>query len=205
MQSPMRPSDLLDHYQRDPRTATLADALKPTAAKVELKGVCASATVFVAAAQWVTAGGSHLFILNDKEEATRFANDLEAVLGKDVPLLFPRSARTPYQEEVTENANIAMRAEVLNEIRVRGTGLVVVSFPEALAERVISRKELNDQTFTLSLREHYTMEFLDDVFITYGFHKVDFVYEPGQYAIRGGIVDIFSYSFDCPYRRISTS
>ena len=196
----MRPADLLVHYQRDPRTATLTQVLTPEAAKVEMRGACASSVPLIAAAQSVTAGGSHLFVLDDKEQAAYFLNDLEQLLGKDVPLFFPRSARTPYQEEVTENANIAMRAEVLNEIRVRGTGLVVVSFPEALAERVISRKELNDQTFTIALREQYTMDFLDDVFITYGFHKVDFVYEPGQYAIRGGIVDIFSFSFDYPYR-----
>ncbi len=200
MESPMRPADLLAHYQRDPRTSALTAALKPEEAKVELKGACASSVPLIAGAQSITAGGSHLFILDDKEQAAYFLNDLEQLLGKDAPLFFPRSARVPYQEEVTENANIAMRAEVLNEIRVRGNGVVVVSFPEALAERVISRKELNDQTFTLALREQFTMEFLDDVFITYGFHKVDFVYEPGQYAIRGGIVDIFSYSFDYPYR-----
>ena len=196
----MRPADLIAHYQRDPRTSVLTAALKPEGAKVELKGACASSVPLIAGAQSITAGGSHLFILDDKEQAAYFLNDLEQLLGKEAPLFFPRSARVPYQEEVTENANIAMRAEVLNEIRVRGNGVIVVSFPEALAERVISRKELNDQTFTLALREQYTMEFLDDVFITYGFHKVDFVYEPGQYAIRGGIVDIFSYSFDYPYR-----
>lgn len=196
----MRPADLIAHYQRDPRTSALTAALKPEGAKVELKGACASSVPLIAGAQSITAGGSHLFILDDKESAAYFLNDLEQLLGKEAPLFFPRSARVPYQEEVTENANIAMRAEVLNEIRVRGNGVIVVSFPEALAERVISRKELNDQTFTLALREQYTMEFLDDVFITYGFHKVDFVYEPGQYAIRGGIVDIFSYSFDYPYR-----
>ena len=190
----------LAHYQGDSRTANLTRALTPDAAKVELKGAAASATPLIAAAQFATSGASQLFLLDDKESAAYFLNDLEQLLGKDVPLFFPRSARVPYQEEVTENANIAMRAEVLNEIRVRGTGLVVVSFPEALSERVISRKELTDQTFTIALREVYTMDFLDDVFITYGFHKVDFVYEPGQYAIRGGIVDIFSFSFDYPYR-----
>lgn len=196
----MRSADLLDQYRRDPRTQRLTQVLKQERSKAELKGVCASATPLIASAQALEAGGSHLFILDDKEQAAYFLNDLEQHLGKDVPLFFPRSARVPYQEEVTENANIAMRAEVLNEIRVRGTGVIVVSFPEALAERVISRKELNDQTFTIALREQYTMDFLDDVFITYGFHKVDFVYEPGQYAIRGGIVDIFSFSFDYPYR-----
>jgi transcription-repair coupling factor (superfamily II helicase) len=106
----------------------------------------------------------------------------------------------PYQEEVTENANIAMRAEVLNEINRDGKGLAIVTFGEALAEQVISQKELSEQTFSLALGEKYTMDFLDEVFIEYGFNKVDFVYEPGQYAVRGGIVDVFSFSFDHPYR-----
>ena len=142
-----------------------------------------------------------MFVLDDKETAAYFLNDLEQLLGKSHRILFfPRSARVPYQEEVTENANIAMRAEVLNEINRDGKGLAIVTFGEALAEQVISQRELSEQTFSLALGEKYTMDFLDEVFIEYGFHKVDFVYEPGQYAVRGGIVDVFSYSFDHPYR-----
>ena len=77
-----------------------------------------------------------------------------------------------------------MRAEVLNEINRDGKGLAIVTFGEALAEQVISQRELSEQTFALALGEKYTMDFLDEVFIEYGFHKVDFVYEPGQYANR---------------------
>ena len=107
----------------------------------------------------------------------------------------------PYAEEGrVENANVAMRAEVLNEINGGRDGLCIVTFPEALAEQVITRQELSNQTFTLSLGESYTMDFLDEVLLAYEFEKVDFVYEPGQYSMRGGIVDIFSFSFDHPYR-----
>ena len=144
----------------------------------------------------------HLFVLDDKEQAAYFMNDLQSVLDDTRPVLFyPRSARVPYTEEETvENANVAMRAEVLNEINGGRDGLCIVTFPEALAEQVITRKELSDQTFTISIGESYTMDFLDEVLLAYEFEKVDFVYEPGQYSMRGGIVDIFSFSFDHPYR-----
>ena len=206
----MRPADLLALYARDPRTRALSQAIAAnTGAKVELKGIVGSATAIAASSLIVNdleaSGGadrrSHLFVLDDKETAAYFLNDLEQLLDGRLPaLFFPRSARVPYQEEVTENANIAQRAEVLNEINAQRRGLVVVTFPEALAEQVISRKELSDQTFTITPGESYSMDFIDEVFIEYGFHKVDFVYEPGTYAVRGGIVDVFSYAFDHPFR-----
>lgn len=206
----MRVEDLLAFYRSDPRAQTLRKTWEQTSSKIELKGILGSATALVAAAciDWEIdqtsnsdQRASHLFILDDKESAAYFLNDLEQLLQKRQRVLFfPRSARVPYQEEVTENANIAMRAEVLNEINRAQNGLVIVTFSEAIAEQVISRRELSEQTFTLSLGESYTLDFLDEVFIEYGFQKVDFVYEPGQYAIRGGIVDVFSFSFDHPYR-----
>lgn len=206
----MRSADLLALYQRDPRTQALAQAIGgESAAKIELKGIVGSATAIAASSlifneiedNSTANRRSHLFVLDDKETAAYFLNDLEQLVDGHMPVLFfPRSARVPYQEEVTENANIAQRAEVLNEINAQRRGLVVVTFPEALAEQVISRKELSDQTFTISPGESYTMDFIDEVFIEYGFHKVDFVYEPGTYAVRGGIVDVFSYAFDHPFR-----
>ena len=206
----MRAEELLTFYQLDPRAQALRQAWEQEGSKVELKGMVGSATAMLAASciadeiapeDLAQKAPSHLFILDEKESAAYFLNDLEQLLGKrKKALFFPRSARVPYQEEITENANIAMRAEVLNEINRAQQGLIIVTFTEAIAERVISRRELSEQTFTLSLGEKYTIDFLDEVFIEYGFNKVDFVYEPGQYAVRGGIVDVFSYSFDHPYR-----
>ena len=203
----MRPDDLLEFYRRDQRTSILLKSINDASSKVELKGVVGSSLALVA-------GGilereiekdisrNHLFILEDKEQAAYFMNDLEQVLVKNPRpvFLFPRSARVPYQEEVVENANIALRAEVLNEINGGREGCVIVSYPGALSEQVITKKELSAQTFQLAIGDTFTMDFLDEVFIEYGFEKVDFVYEPGQYAMRGGIVDVFSYSLDHPYR-----
>ena len=203
----MRPADLLQFYVRDPRNGALREALDVHAQKVELHGMVGSAVPLSAAgflAHEAEAGKRrhHLFVLDDKEQAAYFMNDLQAMVGEERPILFyPRSARVPYAEEGrVENANVAMRAEVLNEINGGRDGLCIVTFPEALAEQVITRQELSNQTFTLSLGESYTMDFLDEVLLAYEFEKVDFVYEPGQYSMRGGIVDIFSFSFDHPYR-----
>ena len=203
----MRPADLLQFYVRDPRKGALREALEVPAQKVELHGMVGSAVPLSAAgflAHEAEAGKRrhHLFVLDDKEQAAYFMNDLQAMVGEERPILFyPRSARVPYAEEGrVENANVAMRAEVLNEINGGRDGLCIVTFPEALAEQVITRQELSNQTFTLSLGEPYTMDFLDEVLLAYDFEKVDFVYEPGQYSMRGGIVDIFSFSFDHPYR-----
>ncbi len=203
----MRPADLLQFFVRDPRNGALRDALSHRGNKVELHGAVGSGIPLVTAGvlcheDELIQPRHHVFILDDKEQAAYFMNDLQAVLENIRPVLFyPRSARVPYaEEEAVENANIAMRAEVLNEINGGRDGLCIVTFPEALAEQVITRKELSDQTFTISTGESYTMDFLDELLLAYEFEKVDFVYEPGQYSMRGGIVDIFSFSFDHPYR-----
>jgi len=204
----MRSSDLLEFYTRDNRGGKVLRELQKKSGKLELKGVVGSSLALVAAGVLIREEESgekprhHVFVLDDKEKAAYFMNDLEQILGdKPRPIfLFPRSARVPYQEEVTENANIAMRAEVLNEINGGREGCIIVSYPGALSEQVITQKELSAQTFSLGIGDNFSLDFLDEVFLEYGFDKVDFVYEPGQYAMRGGIVDVFSYSLDHPYR-----
>ena len=204
----MRTDDLLNFYRCDNRTETLLRALKDKSNKIELNGVVGSGLALIAAGVLETElkedvkKRPHLFVFDDKEQAAYFMNDLEQILVENPRpvFIFPRSARVPYQEEITENANIAQRAEVLNEINRGGEGCIIVSYPGALSEMVITKKELSAQTFSIHVGNSFTLDFLDEVFLEYGFEKVDFVYEPGQYAMRGGIVDVFSYSFDHPYR-----
>ena len=139
----MRVDELIQFYRADARAQLLQRTWDNESSKAELKGIVGSATPLLAASLFSSAGDpaalanqpSHLFVLDDKETAAYFLNDLEQLLGKSHRILFfPRSARVPYQEEVTENANIAMRAEVLNEINRDGKGLAIVTFGEALAE-----------------------------------------------------------------------
>ena len=192
--------DLQRIYMNDPLTVALKEAAGRPTARVALRGLVGSSAALVASALLDPVRKNHLFVLRDKEEAAYFMNDLETVLP-DFPILFyPRSARVPYQIETTENANIAMRAEVLNVLNDRDRKTITVTFPEAMAEQVVTRQKLSENTFDIHLGEKYTMEFIDEVMQEYSFEKVDYVHEPGQYSIRGGIFDIFSYSFEQPYR-----
>jgi len=159
-----------------------------------------------------------MFILPDKEEAAYMLNDLENAAGKlpgeetsatQLPVdlyFFPRSARQAYEVEQTDNANVAMRAEVLNDLRknlsndIGKRPICIITYPEAIAEKVITEQELGGATFEIVQGNTLDVDFVDEWMHTYDFEKVDYVYEPGQYAVRGGIIDIFSYSFDHPYR-----
>lgn len=206
-------SDLFRHFQQHPQTAALRAAMQSPRFRVHLRGaVGASPALIFAAIEQKSA----LCVLPDKEEAAYFLNDVENILGivadaeqrvnaSHRVLFFPRSARVPYEVEQTENANVAMRAEVLNELRrLRANDdprpVIVITYPEAIAEKVITEKSLEASTFEITQGNTLDLEFVDEWMHTYGFTKVDYVYEPGQYAIRGGIVDIFSFSFDHPYR-----
>ena len=194
--------DLLGFYDHDARTGQVSDALENAGAKVEARGLVGSARSFLAAQVIRRHGGDHLFLLEDKERAAYFMNDLENLLGDEghQVLFYPRSARVPYQEQGTDNANVAMRAEVMSKVSALRGKVCIVSFPEAVAEQVTTRKELKRNTYTIKRGDRISQDFLDDILIDYGFEKVEYVYEPGQYAIRGGIVDIFSFAFDHPYR-----
>lgn len=211
-------SDLRNIFSKDASCRSLIQKLESTSAKIHLKGTVGSARPFIADQVISFRKGFHLIILNDKEEAAYFLNDLEYISGinkedktqTDSPyrlLFFPRSARIAYEPEQTDNANVAMRAEVLNDIsKLRNESaetskpVCVISYPEALSEKVITLRELGSATFEILQGNTLDHEFVDEWMHTYGFTKVDYVYEPGQYAVRGGIIDIFSFSFDHPYR-----
>lgn len=192
--------ELQQIYERDPLTQSLRNALEVAQARLSMRGTVGSGTALIASCTMAPLQRSHVFVLRDKEEAAYFMNDLEYLLPEENILFYPRSARVAYQTETTENANIAMRAEVLNELVDHEKRTITVSFPEAIAEKVLTRKKLSEHTFAIHIGERYTLDFIDEVMQSYHFEKVDYVYEPGQYSIRGGIVDIFSYSFDHPYR-----
>ncbi|MFT6036334.1 MAG: transcription-repair coupling factor (superfamily II helicase), partial [Marivirga sp.] len=198
----MKIKDFIKLYKEDPLLQTIAAAIKPNEDRwVQLKGLIGSLdAVTIATAQNINKQ-NHLVVLHDKEEAAYFQHDLQNLLGVKQPLLFPTSYKRAYQFEETENANVLMRAEILNRINNKSsTGEIIVTYPEALTEKVINKKSLVSNTFTAKEGENLDVEFIAELLQTYDFEPTDFVYEPGQYAIRGGIVDIFSYASDQPYR-----
>ena len=168
---------------------------------VRLKGMAGSFDTLMAAAHASLQNKSNIFVLHDKEEANYFINDLRNFLPADQLLLFPGSYKKPYQFEETENANILQRAEVLNQINARPKGAhQIITYPDALYEKVINKRSLQNNTFTATVGENLNIEFLTELLTSYDFERSDFVYEAGQFSVRGGIIDIYSFAHDYPYR-----
>ena len=113
---------------------------------------------------------------------------------------YPGSYRRPYQIEETDNANVLLRAEVLNRINSRKKPAIIVTYPDALFEKVVTRRELEKNTLKVSVGDNLSIDFVNEVLFEYQFKRVDFVTEPGEFSVRGGIVDVFSFSHDEPYR-----
>lgn len=196
----MTKEDILKRYSESSNNKLLSQELNGEAARIHLKGVIGSGVSFVAIAAHQNVYKTNLFVLADKEEAAYFLNDLENILGSENVLFFPASYRMPYEHEEIDNANILLRAEVLNKINSGKKHICIVTYPEALTEKVVTKSHLTKNTLEIKLGEKISIEFVSEVLIEYGFDRVDYVLEPGQFSIRGGIVDIFSFSSDNPYR-----
>jgi transcription-repair coupling factor (superfamily II helicase) len=168
--------------------------------RIHWKGLVGSSKSIAASVVATQLTGHQLFLLNDKEEAAYFLNDLEGLFPEDKRILFyPASYRTPYQLEETDNANVVSRAEVLEKIN-NGKNVWLVTYPEALFEKVPTQKKLKENTLRVEIGKKYSIDFINELLLEYNFERVDFVYEPGQFSIRGGIVDVFSYANDNPFR-----
>ena len=169
--------------------------------------LAASSKAFVVEETFRQMGGQHLIVCTDKEDAAYFYNDLESLLGergmdysKKQVLFYPTSYKRPYEPEKPDNTYILSRTEVLQRVSTSERKTLIVSYPEALSEKVFTRKLLAKNTFKLKVGEKVNLDFLTDLLYDYEFENVDFVVEPGQVAIRGGLVDVFSFANDYPYR-----
>ncbi|WP_394333350.1 transcription-repair coupling factor [Hymenobacter actinosclerus] len=220
-------------------------------ARLHLRGLVGSQDAVLAAAlHQAYPQQPQLFILHDRDEAAYFLADLQHLLPDEEPLMFPSSYKRPYAFDETENANVLMRAEVLNRLNSRtpppdplpsgrggaspdkkpksdvnisednrqapplpedvahqaragsggGVGALIVTYPEALFEKVINKKSLVANTFIVKVGDKLDVNFISEMLAEYDFERSDFVYEAGQFAVRGGIVDIFSYANELPYR-----
>ena len=196
-----RPS-FLSIYQSDPIFQTLAHQLSAGAPfQLQVKGLSGSLDMVLLAAYFAQQGGFHLVIAQDKEEAAYLNSDLQNLLGNLDQGIFPSSYKRPYQYEEVDNSNVLQRAELLNQLlESKGGSRIVITYPEALYEKVINKRSLVENTFTARVGEAIDMEFVTEILSTYDFERTDFVYEPGQFAIRGGILDVFSFSNEFPYR-----
>lgn len=196
----MKATDFLSIYRADGLVKTVAAAVKnPQGQPIRIKGLAGSLDAILIAASFKLHPQDYVIVLQDREEAGYFQNDLQQLLERDI-LLFPMSYKRPYEFDETENANILMRAEVLNHLANKTKPEIIVTFPEALCEKVINKRSLASNTFTVALKEKLDINFLEEFLHNYDFEKTDFVYEAGQFAVRGGIVDVFSFAHELPYR-----
>lgn len=198
----MEKKDFLSLYAEDAYIKTIAQHIQQKKDRpVQIKGLSGSLDMVVFVTLFKNLGGFHLIVAHDKEEAAYLNYDLQELLGTKDTLFFPSSYKRPYQYDEVENANILQRAEILNRILTHESkDEIIITYAEALYEKVINKRSLKDNTFTAKVGEKVDVEFIAELLSTYDFEKTDFVYEPGQFAIRGGIIDVFSYANDLPFR-----
>jgi transcription-repair coupling factor (superfamily II helicase) len=192
----------LSIYQSDPFFQTFSEKiLQEGKTDFQIKGLSGSLDMVLFATFFQKNGGFHLIIAQDKEEAAYLNSDLQSLLATEEHMIFPSSFKKPYQYEEVDNANVLLRSEILNQVLDAKEGSkIIISYPEALYERVINKRSLQENTFTAKVGEQVDMEFVSELLASYDFERTDFVYEPGQFAIRGGILDVFSFSNEHPYR-----
>lgn len=187
-------------YSRSSQTRKLRETIASSENKIQVSGLVGSSLSLVIAETFSTSELPFLLIFNDKEEAAYHLNDLENLLGDQNVLFYPGSYRRPYQIEETDNANVLLRSEVLNRINSRKKPALIVTYPEALFEKVVTRKELERNTLKIAVNDQLSIDFVNEVLFEYRFKRTDFVTEPGEFSVRGGILDVFSFSNDEPYR-----
>lgn len=199
----MNIQEISDLYAKSPQIAALAKLLEDkSAATVFLQGLVASAAPMMFAAVARRVSPMCLFVLNDAEEAGYFYHDLTQIMGNTDVLFFPSSYRRQIKYGQRDPASEILRTEVLSRLSapLEGHPLYVVTCPEALSELVVSRKKLDERTLLLRTGDTHDVIQLEKTLRDFGFTEVDYVYEPGQFALRGSILDVFSYSSEYPFR-----
>ncbi len=194
---------LLSYYAQDQRVTSLVNLLRQTKhpLRILVTHLIGAQGSFVLLGMQKCGIRHHLVIAHDKEEAAYIQNTLDTLREESNVSIFPDSFKRPQQFEEIDSHNILLRTEAVNRISLKNSSdEVIVTYPEALFEKVLDPAILEDHRIEISVNEKLQLDTILEVLIEYGFQRVDFVYEPGQFAIRGGIVDIFSYGNEWPYR-----
>ena len=192
--------ELLEIYSKNPKYIEILHTITQRHSRLNIQSLAGSAMSFcVASSINKSKEFTHLIIISDKEKAAYFCNDIEQIFGeqdldysKKNVLFYPSAYKLPYQVEETDNANILLRAEVLNRLN-NNSQTIIITYPEALLEKVISKQLLTKNTLKINAGESLSVDFVIDVLDEYAFERVDFVFNPGQYAVRGGIIDVFFF------------
>lgn len=197
---------LLQQYQASPHLFQLADRITISQPqKIQLKNLNGSASQFVAAATFLHSSCSqlnHLFICNDAEDAAYFHNTLESLTGAINLFYFPDSFKTRRNYRLLNSSHVMLRTEALTRFSMPSGDRVgaLVTYPDALFEKMVVSEAISANIIHIKTNDALQPEELYEKLVNYGFERTDFVYEPGQFAVRGGIIDIYSFGNDKPYR-----
>ena len=197
----MKINELTELFNSHPLLPSLAETINDeSAGKIRIGGLSGSAKSLVLSVIFRKSQTTHMIVLPEKEDAAYFYNDIISSIGDESVFFFPSTYKRSVQYEQTEPANIVLRTEVLNHLASGKRKGIIVTYPESVMEKVISRRNLKKNTFNIGKGDRISLEFIEEMLHEYNFVRTDFVYEPGQYSIRGSIIDVFSYSADLPYR-----
>ena len=200
----MNLSVLIEQYQQSPRLFQLADKLSfAQPQRIFLKNLQGSSAEFVVSALFTHPNCkqlNHVLVLNDAEEAAYFHNTLENLTHALDLFYFPSSFKNRKNFRLLNSSHVMLRTEALTRLAAGGNRKMIVTYPEALFEKVVLPKTLNSNMISIKTNDTIQPESLMELFVMYGFERTDFVYEPGQFAIRGGIMDIYSFGNEKPYR-----
>jgi transcription-repair coupling factor (superfamily II helicase) len=206
----MNIGELLEKYQKSPRLFQLADRLsiaqriqENDIQKIFLKNLQGSSAEFIVSSVFMNEAClqlNHLVVLNDAEEAAYFQNTLENLTNALDLFYFPSSFKNRKNFRLLNSSHVMLRTEALTKLSGGGNKKIIVTYPEALFEKVVLPKTLTGNIIHIKVNETIQLNNLMELFVMYGFQRTDFVYEPGQFALRGGILDIYSYGNEKPYR-----
>src|SRR5450432_3477773 len=195
---------LMNMYEKDPRIFSIADRIVLSKSQhIHLSGLNGSASQFVVSAVFnhpITAQLNHLVILRDAEEAAYFHNTIENITRALDVFYFPSSFKNKKNYTLLNSSHVMLRTEALTKLSIGGNKKIIVTYPEAIFEKVVLSKTLTENIISFKQGETINVDKLLSRFVEHGFSRTDFVYEPGQFAVRGGILDIYSYGNEKPYR-----
>ena len=204
----MNEQSLFERFEKSPLLNNLVDRIamstnQEKAFQVFLQNLNGSSAAFVLQSIFSnkkTNHLNHLIVLNDAEEAAYFFNSIESVTEALDLFYFPSSFKSPHNFSLLNPSHVMLRTEALTKISMGGNKKIIVTYAEALFEKVVMAKTLQQNIIQIKTNDHLDLNGLMQQMVDYGFERTDFVYEPGQFALRGGMLDIYSYGNEKPYR-----
>ena len=166
----------------------------------QVKGLVGSGMSFKLVSAFKNLNRTFLVVLDNAEQAAYHLNDFEQMLSKKEVIFFPASFREAYNPGTTDNANVLLRSEVLKKLSFSKKKNIIVTYPQALFEKVISPHTLKRKTIAIKKGDVLDLDFVNETLFEYGFDRVNFVTQPGEFSVRGGIIDVFSFAHQHPYR-----